>query len=309
MGSRDRSMKKILILFTLLTSGCLAQTPADSLSKVIDSLYIRASNMSVMYADQVQPSKRALADLGVQAVPALIAKLNTQDAREMQTLEDVFKMIGHPSVTYLVDALDSDDNYRRRLSARILGELTDSSAVEGLLYYTSDPDFRMRSGVISALGKICDPRGVPPSKLALQDKDYLVRTSAAISLSFLKDPSTIFPLLDALSDPYYGVRFSAATALANLGKTAVQPVLDALRIPRDTLSFYLLLEISGNLKDSKFIEPLSKILDSDDPFARAYSAEALGKIGGGDALKALRKRYEIETHPLVISKIEAVDLN
>jgi HEAT repeat protein len=302
-------MKKAILILLLFSPACMAQAPADSLNKIIDSLYVRASSMSVMYADLVQPSKRALADLGLQAVPTLIEKMNTQDAREMQTLEEVFKMIGHPSVTLLVDALGDGDHYRRRLSARILGELMDSSAVDGLLHYTNDNDFRMRSGVISALGKICDPRGVQPSKIALQDKDYLVRTSAAISLSFLKDPTTIFPLLDALSDPYYGVRFSAANALANLGKTAVQPVLDAMRVPRDTLSFYLLIETAGNLKDSKFVEPLTDILNSDDPFARAYAAEALGKIGGGDAIKALRKRYEIETHPLVISKIEAVSLD
>ena len=302
-------MKKIIIFLVVFSSVSLAQTPADSLNKVIDSLYVRASSMSVMYADLVQPSKKALADLGVRAAPALIDKMNTQDAREMQTLEEVFKMIGHPAVALLVDALASNDNYRRRLSARILGEMKDSSAVDGLMYYTNDPDFRMRAGIISALGKIEDPRGVQPSKIALQDKDYLVRTSAAISLSFLKDPTTIFPLLDALSDPYYGVRFSAATAISNLGKNAIQPVLDAMRTPRDTLSFYLLIQIAGDLKENKFIEPLSEILNSDDPFARAYAAEALGKIGGGDAFKTLRKRYEIETHPLVISKIEAVELD
>jgi HEAT repeat protein len=302
-------MKKLITLVFFMSSAAMSQTPADSLNNIIDSLYIRASSMSVMYADLVQPSKKALADLGVQAVPALVEKMKTQDAREMQTLEEVFKLIGRPAVPFLVDALGSTENYTRRLSARIIGEMADSSAVEGLMYYTNDSDFRMRAGVIAALGKIGDSRGVQPSKLALQDKDYLVRTAAAISLSFLKEPSTIFSLLDALSDPYYGVRFSAAAAISNLGKTAVQPVLDALRAPRDTLSSYLLIEIAGNLKDDKLTESLTQFLDSNDPFARAYAAEALGKIGGGDALKALRKRYEIETHPLVISKIEAVALD
>ena len=40
----------------------------------------------------------------------------------------------------------------------------------------------------------------------------------------------------------------------------------------------------------------------------AFAAEALGKMGTGDSMKILRKRYEIETHPLVISKIESIVL-
>jgi HEAT repeat protein len=308
MGSGDRPMKAISLFILVLVSGAFAQSPADSVNHVVDSLFIRASNGDVMYMDLVQPSKKALADMGENAVPRLIDKMKTEDAREMQTLEDVFKLIGHPATSYLVTALNSDNNYRRRLSARILGEMADSSAVDGLLRYVGDSDFRMRAGVFSALGKIGDKTAVPWTRAALADQDHLVRTSAAIALGNFKDSSTVLPLIDALSDAYYGVRYSAAEALSNIGKPAVKPVLFHLQQPADTLAFYLMVEVAGNLVSDQFIDILSNIINSNDPYARAFAAEALGKIGTSDAMKILRKRYEIENHPLVISKIESIVL-
>jgi HEAT repeat protein len=301
-------MKTLIFFLVLVSTAAGQQTPADSINRVIDSLFVRALNISVMYTDVSAQSKKALADLGEKAVPHLIEKMKTEDAREMLTLEDVFKMIGHPATPSLVNALGSDNNYRRRLAARILGEMHDSSSVDGLLGYANDSDFRMRAGVVSALGKIGDARAIPAADSALDDDDYLVRTSAAIALENFKDPTSIPPLIDALSDSYYGVRYSAAEALAKIGDDAVQPVLTHLSETADTLAFYLLIEVAGNLGNEKFVDPLSKIINSDDPYARAFAAEALGKIGSGDALKILHRRYEIETHPLVISKIESIVL-
>ncbi len=303
-------MKYFIAIFSIVTCAAAgAQNRPDTLNAAIDSLFVRASSINVYHADMVQPSKEALGRMGVTAVPRLVEKMKTQDAREMQTLEDVFKLIGAPSVPQLVDALGSDEVYRRRLAARVLGEIKDSSSVDGLLKYSDDDDFRMRAGVISALGKVGQSRAIPKMREALVDKDYLVRTSAAIALANFKDSTNVIPLIRALSDAYYGVRYSAAAALSNIGKPAIRPVFDALRVPGDTLAFYLLIEVAGNIADKKFLEPLLKIINSDDPYARAFAAEALGRLGTEESLKALQDRYEIETHPLVISKIEAVVLN
>jgi HEAT repeat protein len=298
----------LVIISICLTSSVFAQAPADSINHVVDSLFVRAANISVYYSEQVQPAREALSSMGERAVPRLVEKMKTQDAREMQTLEDVFKVIGHPAVAGLVEALASDDVYRRRLAARVLGEMADTSSVNGLLQYAGDSDFRMRAGVISALGKVGDQRGVAPALTALGDSDYLVRTAAAVALSKLKNPGTVPALIRALSDPYYGVRFSAEAALASVGAPSIEQVLSALGKPADSIAFYLLIETSGDLSDSRFVGPLSVILNSKDPYARAFAAEALGKIGTQGALDALHKRYDIETHPLVIYEIEAVVL-
>jgi HEAT repeat protein len=297
-------MKKAILLIVLLSSPALAQTEGDSLYRVIDSLFKFATTKIIYYQDQVQPSKDALGELGEPAVPYLVDKMDTQDARTMHALVDIFKMIGTPAVPSIVEAIGAEDNYKRRLAVRALGDMKDTTAIEGLLQYTYDPDFRIRSGVLSALGKIGDIRGVNPALEGLNDDDYLVRTSAAVALSMLADPSTIDQLLEVLSDPYYGVRFKAAEALWNIGEPAVKPVKDALESRSDTTAYYLLIEIAGNLKDKKLIKPLEKILESDDPIARGFAVEALTTIDSKKAAKIFRKKLKEETHPFVLGKIE-----
>jgi HEAT repeat protein len=301
-------MRKFFLLAAFL--GCFSiafsQTPADSVNHAVDSLFIRASSGMVMFRDLVEPSQKALAAMGESAVPRLIEKLKTQDAREMQSLESIFKLIGHPSVSYLVTALSSDESYTRRLSARILGEIRDTSSVDGLLQCVNHDDYRLRAGVITALGKIGDRRAVAPSVKALSDENELVRTAAGISLTYLADSSATYPLIEALSDPYYGTRFTAAEALAKIGEPAMEPVKNALLEPKRILSFYLLIEIAGNIKSPEFIDPLSDIVNSDDYNARAFAAEALVKIGGKKAEKAISQRLKIEKHPLVLGKLQTL---
>jgi HEAT repeat protein len=297
-------MKKAIVLTLLISPPALAQTEGDSLYQVIDSLFKFATTKTIYYQDQVQPSKDALGEIGEPAVPYLVDKMDTQDARTMHALVDIFKLIGTPAVPAIVEAIGAEDNYKRRLAVRALGDMKDTAAVEGLLQYADDPDYRIRSGVLTALGKIGDKRGVEPSLNGLKDDDYLVRTSAAVSLSMLADPSTINPLLKALSDDYYGVRFKAAEALWNIGESAIDPIKKALENPSDSTAYYLLIEIAGNLKDKKLIKPLTKILDSDDPIARGFAAEALTTIDSKKAAKIFRKKLKEENHPFVLGKTE-----
>jgi HEAT repeat protein len=301
-------MKRAIPIFILIVATqASAQTEADSINHIVDSLFTRASSGELKYRDLVEPSKEALGEMGEAAVPRLVEKMITQDAREMLTLVDIFRLIGRPAVPRIVEALGADDPYKRRLAARALGDMKDSTAVDGLLQYTDDSDYRIRAGVIGALGKIGDSRGVPPSTAALQDEDYLVRTAAAVSLCFLADSSTIGVLLEALSDPYYGVRYKAAEALWNIGQPSITPVKELLESVDDTLAFYLLIEVAGNLKDKKLIKPLSKILTSDDPMARAFAVEALAKMDTKKTKKMLRKMKADETHPFVLGKLTTIE--
>jgi HEAT repeat protein len=296
--------KNVVVFLLLNTNTVFALSESDSLYQVIDSLFKFATTKSIYYQDQVQPSKEALGAIGEPAVSYLVGKMDTQDARTMQALEDIFKIIGSPAVPAIVEAMAAEDNYKRRLAVRVLGEMKDTAAVGGLLEYRNDSDFRIRSGVLTALGKIGDIRGVEPSVEGLSDDDYLVRTSAAISLSMLGDPSTMDPLMKSLSDPYYGVRFEAAKALGNIGEPAIEPIKEALENPPDTAAYYLLIEIAGNLKDKKLVKPLTKILESNDHLARGFAAEALTAIDSTKADGIFRKKLKEETHPFVLGKIE-----
>jgi len=298
-------MKKLILIFILLLfSVSSAQDEADSLNIVIDSLYIRATTAMLRYQDDVQAAKDALIEMGESAMPRLVEKMDTQDARSMHALVFIFKGIGRPAVHFLTHAIGDTDSFRRRLAVRSLGDMKDSTAVDGLLYYIDDPDFRIRSGIIRAFGKIGVERGVAPSIEALSDDDYLVRTAAAISLSMLADPSTINQLYIALSDPYYGVRFKAADGLANIGDQAIGFIKEKLKTDFDKDYFYLLIEASGKTENKNLIKPLTRIVQSDDPIARAYALEAIGKIDMKKAGKIAKKRLKNESHPFVLGKID-----
>lgn len=297
-------MRKAIVIILLFSSPALAQNEGDSLYQVIDSLFKFATTKTIYYQDYVQPSKDALGEIGEPAVPYLVDKMDTQDARTMKALEDIFKLIGTPAVPSIVEAIGAEDNFKRRLAVRVLGEMKDTTAVDGLLRYVDDHDFRIRSSVLNALGKIGDRRGVEPSMNGLRDDDYLVRTSAAVSLSMLADPLAIDVLLRALSDDYYGVRFKAAEALWNIGESAIEPIKYALENSSDTAAYYLLIEIAGNLKDKKLTKPLTKILESNDPIARGFAVEALSTIDSEKAAGIFKKKLKEEDHPFVLGKIE-----
>lgn len=296
-------MIRVIVLILLLSSQAFGQIEGDSLYQVIDSLFKFATTKINKYQEHVKPSKEALGEIGELAVPYLVDKMDTQDARTMHALVDIFKIIKTPAVLAIVEAIGAEDSYKRRLAVRALGDMKDSTAVEGLLEYVDDSDFRIRAGILRALGKIGDYRGVGPSVKALNDDDYLVRTSAAVSLSMLSAPETIDQLMSALSDEYYGVRFKAAEALWKIGKPSVKPIAVAFKNSPDMSVFYLLIEIAGNLKDKNLIKPLTKILKSNDPIARAFAIEALTRIDKKKANKIFRKKLKGETHPFVLGKI------
>lgn len=296
-------MIRVIVLILLLSSQAFGQTEGDSLYQVIDSLFKFSTTKINKYQDQVKPSKEALGEIGEPAVPYLVDKMDSQDARTMHALVDIFKIIKTPAVPYIVKAIADEDPYKRRLAVRALGDMKDSSAVDGLMLYVDDADFRIRAGILRALGKIGDQRGLEPSVKALQDDDYLVRTSAATSLSMLAAPETIDQLMSALSDEYYGVRFKAAEALWKIGKLSIKPITEALKNSPDKSVYYLLTEIAGNLKDKSMIKPLKEVLESTDPIARAFAVEALTIIDKKKANKIFRKKLKGETHPFVLGKI------
>ena len=62
----------------------------------------------------------------------------------------------------------------------------------------------------------------------LQDEDPEVRKNAADVLADARDEQAIEPLINALNDENPQVRFKSAQALGNMGKSAVNPLIEVL---------------------------------------------------------------------------------
>jgi len=315
-------MKKLILFiissFAILLVASVANlhsAQADELKERVDSLFIKACGGLEKYRDLAESSKKTLIEMGGEAVPYLLSKLDTQDAREMWTLIEILGKIGEPAVMPLIDSLKSDNKDVVKLASRILGDIKDKRAVTPLIELLDKEDFNTRSYACESLGKIGDTTAFTHISFCLKDSVEVVRKSAAVALGKLKDKRAISYLIRGLSDPHFSVRMTSASALVEIGKPSVKPLIKLLNtVKTDTIAVHLAIESLGKLKNKRATSTLVKKLRSKDWTTRAFTVEALGKIGdkNGSAsltmkgIKAIKKLKKKETHPFVSKKIEEV---
>src|SRR5574341_728366 len=128
----------------------------DSLQKLVDSLFILASAINVSDMDKVEPAKQALRDMKENSNPYLVRKLDSRDAREIQTLIDILSKMGESAALPVASALKSDDIWTVRNAGRVLAELKDKQAVPYLLQALKQSDHQARGNAITAIGNAKD---------------------------------------------------------------------------------------------------------------------------------------------------------
>lgn len=275
----------------------------DQYARIVDSLWIRAASGDIKFKDQVEPSKKSIIEMGTQAIPQMLTKLNTRDAREIQTAIDIFKGFGEPAVEPLSTFVNDSDPFKRRASIRCLEEIKNPKAIQPLLTVVNHDDYRTRAAAISALGSIGDGQADDAVMRALTDQNELVATAAAVACGKIKTGININLLIGALLHPYYGVRYSAARALASIGEPAVQPLIAHLdSFPNNKGAEYIILAL-GQIGSNKAAAILEKELKADQWTIRAAAAEAMGHFNGNKFHKSLNNALKTETQPLVRAKI------
>jgi hypothetical protein len=265
----------VILLLLLGTSLFSAETAiAPEITKKVDSLFVIASSGLIKYTRMVQPAIDSIAALGAAAVPRLIEKYDTQDARERLTINNTLVKIGKPAVPYLLDALSLDNAEQVARICSTLGEIKDSSAVNGLQKISSHPDWRVRSEATGALGKIGDRRGDRTILNMLLDTVETVRKSAAVSAGNLAVTEALPLLVHMLGDSFYGARLCASEALAKFGTGAIGPIADSLD-SADTLVGDLGCITLGMIGDDSSAVILETQLQSPMPLRRALASEAI----------------------------------
>jgi HEAT repeat protein len=282
----------------------LAAKASDQYTRIVDSLWIRAASGDIKFKDQVEPCKKAIVEMGTNAIPQMLTKLNTRDAREIQTVIDIFKGIGESAVKPLSAYVNNSDSFSRRASIRCLEEIKSPSAVNPLLAVVNHEDYRTRAAAVSALGSIGDVQADEAVMRALTDKNELVATAGAIACGKIKTGINIHLLIGALLHPYYGVRYGAAKALAAIGEPAVEPLIAHLdTFPNSKGADYIIWAL-GQIGSPSASEALVGALQSDQWAIRASAAEAMGHYPAKKFHKSLNNALKIESHPLVIAKIK-----
>jgi HEAT repeat protein len=171
--------------------------------------------------------------------------------------------------------------------------------LEGLiksLLDSTDPNIRQYAAYL--LGQAKNPRAIEPLIRALADFDKSVREQAMLALSSL-GKSAIEPLSEAMKEPKWETRYRAAEALGKIAdEKAVQPLIQGLKDNREHVR-YMAAKGLREFGDSDTIDPMIILLKDENIYVRMMVARALGAIGGTKVNTALAKALEAEKNDKV----------
>lgn len=212
-------------------------------------------------------------------------------------------------VALALERLTSPEPQERALAVELAGRVRTPECISGTITALRDTDVRVRRAAAAELGQC--PQAVSALAGALYDPDSLVRLRAAQALGGLEHDDALSALVGGLQDPDPGVQRAAIEALARRGSPGLaRRVAGAMTTKSGESSAEVLLRMgssgelalvaaleegpsdraaaaAGVLKESGMTEWLSAALESIDPEVRLRAVEALGRLGGPDALDGL----------------------
>ncbi len=200
--------------------------------------------------------------------------------------------IGAPDLATL------DEGELRRREVETLAMTGGLASVTAIIEFLGDPDWRVRRAAASALAARddADPSALLCERLASEDAG---ERNAAIKALIKRGPASVKALLESLKSPDEDVRNFACVALGQIGHpSATGALIELVGTESDANVRYMALEGLARIGDPRAVDTLIAVLDEDMWFA-APATEALGAIGGADAIAALSSRLMDESLALV----------
>lgn len=295
--------------------------------------------------DTTSPTERSaamkqVAELGAEAVPALIEALDSPNSIYLQY---ILIDIGEPAIQPLIVALQNKHDSRRAHAAHTLGRLKATAAIPALTALLTDKSSIVRKEAAAAFSHLVDSTSVIALCRLLMDDDPDVRGSAAQALGVQQDERAIEPLNTVfLEDPDENVRKVAHKSLHQLGhhpdetrikvdagwRTRLAELLsettqikekfkpDTFGIPRVELLIATLESSDTHVQrravrelvklGDKAVIPLIGALVSHNSNVRAHAAWALGEIGDKRALDALQAALKDEDENVRYASNQAI---
>ncbi|MBI3161103.1 MAG: HEAT repeat domain-containing protein [Chloroflexi bacterium] len=244
-------------------------------------------------ADAAKRSHAAqdLIRLGVDAVPALMDALQTQDLGLVAIYQQILARIPSASPE-LQKALRSAHPLIRGRAAEVFAINRDKNAVPVLIEALHGEFFTVRSRAALALANIGDDRAIPELLPLLKDREDEVRIAACVALGKFKDPSTFDELANvALDDQKIEARQAAVKALGDsLNPAAIPFLMEALRdsfwwFEREQAVNVLLNAVEG--MGEPVVEPLIEALADREKTVRKFAIVILGKLRDIRAIEEL----------------------
>ena len=273
---------------------------ADTKSNV-ERLFQTASSGEIRFTKLVQPAKDSLGAMKDSAAKYLVSKLTTTDAREAQTLTEIYRGIGKAATPYLIAALATDNKYQLRTTSRCLAEVKDSIAVDALLKAATNSDYTVRAEALAAVGKSGGASTATRLEPFFSDSIFSVRKSCVYGLGRLRSPASLDLLIRALADSHFGVRLSAYDALVSfdsLAREKVAALLDTVRVAAVT---GLAIRLAGQLRIHQVEPKLASYLADGNPLLRGWAVWSWGRLKGRDAVTQLDELQKRESDLFVKS--------
>lgn len=252
-----------------------------------------AKKLIPMLADASKRERAAqdLMRLGVDAVPALMEALQTQDLSLLAIYQQILARIPSASPE-LIKAIKSSHPVLRARAVDVFSISRDKNAIPVLLEALRGEFFTVRARAALALGSIGDVRTIPDLLPLLKDPEHEVRIAVCTAIGKFRDPSTFDELANVLlDDPIIEVRQAAVTALGETRHPGAVPFL--MEALRDSFWWF---EREQSVRDllaaiekmgEPVVEPLIEALGDREGTVRRYAAIVLGRLRDIRAIEEL----------------------
>lgn len=220
---------------------------------------------------------------------------------------DIDKMENKKNAKGLIKALKHKESWIRIAAVNALGRIEDLRAVEPLIQALEVADSSyFRAATVSALGKLGDARAVPSLIQALQDEGNVI-VKAATALGQIGKPA-VESLIQAMEevDSSFG-RGHAAKTLGRIGDAkAVDPLLHVFTNDKNNYVRGEAARALGEIGNTKAFAPLLQALNDTDDEIRVAAARALGEMGDARAVTPLLRALNDKDNKIRIAAAVAL---
>ena len=209
-------------------------------------------------------------------VPIFLSKYRGLSSERKLWVLKYLAETGHPETLKLFsEELEAEPLERGIYCISGLGQLCSDEAVERLAKHTKEPDWFLRKRIAEALGRTGQASAIDPLLTMLKDDSVLVRAAAVESISKVgnKDPDALIKKLEK-SSPVEKINLIRAMGQLKNSKF-IEPLVKALQ-DRNTLFFTV--DALGDLGFAEAQAPLKRLLKDDLWFNRLNALEALSKL-------------------------------
>lgn len=242
------------------------------------------------------------------ALDALLERLDHPQAAARQAIVSAIHSIGHPETLARVRPLiTSSSASLREAAAKIIGYFETGDALADVLVLSADPDEAVRRTAVEQLARFEDPRAGAALVAALSSGTVGVRAAAARALGLGAGDDAIPPLLAACADPDPWVRYYAARALGHhrapdtvrtLVTMAHADALPPVRIAA--------VEAIGAIGDGDGIDAIRPLVRDEDPLVARAALVALGGSSSRESLDALVAALDAPDLELAVAALTAI---